>query len=406
MSPDLGVRLARRRCRTVTLFLCGDVMTGRGIDQVLGHPSDPRLREPYVVDASEYVELAERACGPIPRAAEGSYVWGDALEEFDRVRPDARVVSLETGVTRSQDYWPAKGIHYRMHPENVGCLTAVRPDVCVLANNHVLDFGRAGLLETVETLTKTGLKTAGAGRTLEEAWRPAFVDLDHHARLIVFGFGTESSGIPPSWAAGDDTPGVALVADLSEKTALEICQRVKSLKRPGDIVVASIHWGTNWGYEVPPTHVTFARMLVDEGVDIVHGHSSHHVRPIERYKNRLILYGCGDFIDDYEGIAGYEEFRDDLVLMYFATVESTTGALVALRMTPMRINKFRLNRANPADARWLSKTLDRISAPFGSRIRLDDQGCLTLLLRRGLVRRPRQPPVPRRRGRRAHSAAT
>lgn len=398
MTPD-------NSAQTVTLFLCGDVMTGRGIDQILGHPSDPRLREPYVLEASEYVELAERGCGPIPRAAEGSYVWGDALEELDRPRSDARIVNLETSVTRSQDYWPAKGIHYRMHPENVDCLTAARVDVCVLANNHVLDFGRAGLLETVETLTKTGLRTAGAGRTLDEAQQPALLNLDHHARLIVFGFGFESSGIPASWAAGDDTPGVALLADLSKKTASEIGQRVESLKRPGDIVVVSIHWGTNWGYEVPPTHVAFARMLVEGGVDIVHGHSSHHVRPIEVYRNRLILYGCGDFIDDYEGIAGYEEFRDDLALMYFATVESTTGALVALRMTPMRINKFRLNRANPADAHWLSKTLDRISAPFGSRIRLNDQGCLTLILRDGLDRKPRRPPVPPRRGRQAHSAA-
>jgi poly-gamma-glutamate synthesis protein (capsule biosynthesis protein) len=362
--------------RTVTLFLCGDVMTGRGVDQILAHPIDPRLHEPYVLDAREYVELAERACGPIPRPAEGSYIWGDALEELERVRPGARIVNLETSITRSESYWRGKGIHYRMHPENIGCLLAARLDVCVLANNHVLDFGRTGLLETLETLTKAGFKSAGAGRTLDEARRPVLIDLDHHARLIVFSFGSEDCGIPESWAAGDDTPGVALLADFSEDTALAVRRRVASLKRPGDIVVASIHWGTNWGYEVPSEHVQFARMLVDGGVDIVHGHSSHHVRPIEVYRNRLILYGCGDFVDDYEGIAGHEEFRDDLAVMYFATVESATGALVALRMTPMRINRFRLNRADPADVEWLRKTLERISAPFGSRVDLDDQGHL------------------------------
>ena len=72
----------------------------------------------------------------------------------------------------------------------------------------------------------------------------------------------------------------------------------------------------------------FAHWLVDGGVDIVHGHSSHHPRPIEVYRDRLILYGCGDFIDDYEGIEGYEQYRDDLVLMYFATLSPATGELI------------------------------------------------------------------------------
>src|SRR5512138_1463618 len=104
------------------LFLTGDVMTGRGIDQVLARPSDPRLEEPYVRDARDYVELAERASGPIPRPADPEYIWGVALDELERARPDVRLVNLETSVTTSNAYWPGKGIHYRMHPANVACL--------------------------------------------------------------------------------------------------------------------------------------------------------------------------------------------------------------------------------------------------------------------------------------------
>lgn len=79
----------------------------------------------------------------------------------------------------------------------------------------------------------------------------------------------------------------------------------------------------------------FAHRLIDEaGVDIIHGHSSHHVKAIEVYKDKLILYGCGDFLNDYEGIGGYEEFRADLALMYFATVEPSTGKVFDLHMTP------------------------------------------------------------------------
>ena len=125
----------RMRSADVTLFLCGDVMTGRGIDQILPHAGDPRLFESYVRSAHDYVALAERGAGPIPRPVDFAYIWGDALGELARVAPDARVVNLETSVTRSEEAWP-KGINYRMNPANVGCLAAAGIDVCVLANNQ------------------------------------------------------------------------------------------------------------------------------------------------------------------------------------------------------------------------------------------------------------------------------
>jgi poly-gamma-glutamate synthesis protein (capsule biosynthesis protein) len=111
------------------------------------------------------------------------------------------------------------------------------------------------------------------------------------------------------------------------------------------------------------------------GISILHGHSSHHPIGIERYRGRLILYGCGDFLNDYEGIAGYEEFRGDLSLMYFATVDAATGKLIRLEMTPLRIRRFRRDRATRDDAEWLQHMLDHASAPFGVRIsrRPDDR---------------------------------
>ena len=94
-------------------------MTGRGIDQILAHPGDPTLHEGYVKHAGEYVRLAERASGPIAAPVKPRYVWGDVLAELVRVQPDLRLVNLETSVTSSDDFWPGKGIHYRMHPDNV-----------------------------------------------------------------------------------------------------------------------------------------------------------------------------------------------------------------------------------------------------------------------------------------------
>jgi poly-gamma-glutamate capsule biosynthesis protein CapA/YwtB (metallophosphatase superfamily) len=363
----------------VRLFLCGDVMTGRGVDQILPRPGDPRIHESYLRSAEAYVQLAEEAHGPIPRPADFTYIWGDALAELARARPDARIINLETAVTRSDEHWHGKGISYRMHPGNAPCLGAAGIDCCVLANNHVLDWGYPGLLETLETLEHSGIGTAGAGRTLAEARAPAVIPGPGNARVLVFGLGAESSGIPARWGAAPDRPGVDLLEDLSGRTVDRVAEQVACAKDPEDVVVASIHWGDNWGFAVPDEHVRFAHALVGAGVDVVHGHSSHHVRPIEVFEDRLILYGCGDFLNDYEGIAGYEEFRGDLALMYLPTVEKGSGRLVELSLTPMQIRRFMLRRASRADTEWLRGTINRESRRFGFAVDVTAEGRLECL---------------------------
>ena len=365
--------------KQITLFMCGDVMTGRGIDQVLPYPGDPRIYEPYMRSAAGYVELAEEANGPIPRPVDFSYIWGDALDELERVAHDVRIINLETAVTKSDDYWKGKGINYRMNPENIPCITAAGINCCALANNHVLDWGYPGLIETLETLKKKDLAGAGAGRDLREAEAPAVFEVGGRGRVIVFSFGSGTSGIPLSWAASEDSPGVNLLRDLSEGTVGHIGEKVRKVKQGGDIVVLSIHWGGNWGYEIAQEQREFAHGLIDRaGVDVIHGHSSHHVKGIEVYKSRLILYSCGDFLNDYEGIGGYGYFRGDLGLMYFAGIDSSTGKIVSLRMTPTQVKHFRVNRAARADAQWLTDILNREGKTFGTRADLSEDNVMTL----------------------------
>jgi poly-gamma-glutamate synthesis protein (capsule biosynthesis protein) len=354
-------------------------MTGRGIDQVLPHPGSPELHEPFVHDAGQYVELAEQAHGPIAKPVSYSYVWGQALDEWTRRDPDVRIVNLETSVTHSSDYWREKEVHYRMHPSNVGCLTAAAIDGCSLANNHVLDWGYGGLAETLQTLRAAGVKTAGAGANLQEAQVPAVFDVPGTGRLMLFSFGSETSGIPCSWAATNDRAGVALLDDLSAADVQRVRSAVQSVKSANDVVVASIHWGPNWGYHVPGAQRHFAHALIDgAGVDLVYGHSSHHVKGIEVYRGRLILYGCGDFLDDYEGIAAYEAFRSDLGLIYFAAMEARTGKLVQLQMTPTQIHRLSVRRADAADMLWLRDTLNREGETLGTRVELAADNTLVL----------------------------
>jgi poly-gamma-glutamate synthesis protein (capsule biosynthesis protein) len=163
MTKEHADRKTQPPAQRITLFLCGDVMTGRGIDQVLPQPSKPQLFEPYMRSALGYVQLAEEENGPIPRPVDFSYIWGDALDTWERLRPDLRIVNLETAVTTSDEAQSGKSIHYRMHPANVPCLPAAGIDCCVLANNHVLDWGYAGLAETLDTLQQVSpLRVPGA----------------------------------------------------------------------------------------------------------------------------------------------------------------------------------------------------------------------------------------------------
>jgi poly-gamma-glutamate capsule biosynthesis protein CapA/YwtB (metallophosphatase superfamily) len=350
------------------IFLTGDVMTGRAIDQLLPHPGDPTLREAVVSDARTYIALAERVSGPIPAPIDFAWPWGEALHIVDQFAPDVRLLNLETSITARGEFAPGKVVHYRMNPDNIGCLAAIRPDVCALANNHILDFGHQGLADTLRALAGVGIQSAGAGLDAKSAERPAVVD-----GVVIASCGMGSSGIPTGWAATGRRPGVAYVADMSDGTADVITERVLSVKRPGDVAVVSVHWGSNWGYDIADPQIHFAHRLIDAGIDLVHGHSSHHPRPIEAYHGRLIMYGCGDTIDDYEGISTYESFRHELRLLYFASIDEC-----ALRMVPMRMRRMRLERAPDADAEWLRANLAGMSRAFGTRVERTADGLLTI----------------------------
>jgi poly-gamma-glutamate synthesis protein (capsule biosynthesis protein) len=362
----------------VDIFLSGDVMTGRGIDQILPHPSEAIIYESYVKSAQEYVRLAEEVNGSISSPVGFDYVWGDALDEFQDRSPDVRLINLETAVTTS-DEPVLKGINYRMHPANAPCLSAGGIDCCVLANNHVMDWGTEGLLQTIDVLYKAGIAVAGVGSTLAQAAQPAELETAANDNVIVFGLGSLTSGIPANWSATDARPGVWFLPDYGKDTANQVVATIRRFKRDNSVSIASIHWGANWGYEIPSRQRQFAHRLIDSGtVDLVHGHSSHHRKGIEVYKRHLILYGCGDCINDYEGIPGYEQFRPQFVLAYFARLDNY-GCLLQLEMVPFRLRRFRLERAGTEDAEWLGKLLNQQGRALNTAVESTPDS--TLLLR-------------------------
>jgi len=365
-----------RSDQLLTLFLCGDVMTGRGIDQILPHPCKPQIHEPHLRDARDYVALAEQVNGPIARPVPYPYIWGEAMTELKRMAPDVRIINLETAVTNHDGFWP-KGINYRMNPRNIAALTAPRIDCCAVANNHALDWGAEGLAETLGTLANSGIRTAGAGANLIQAQSPAVISVPGKGRVLVFAFGERYSGIARAWVATPSRPGVDLLPDLSQATVEAIAARVDRAKGPGDIAVASIHWGGNWGYEIPTAQRDFAHGLIERaGIDVIHGHSSHHFKGIEVYRERLILYGCGDFLNDYEGIRENSEYRSQLGLMYFPTLDPVSGRLLRLALIPTRIRRMQIQRAQRHEVAWQVEVLNREGQSLGTHVAPDGKGAL------------------------------
>lgn len=352
------------------MFLCGDVMLGRGVDQILAEPCEPTLHESYMDDARDYVALAVQASGEIPWRAPPAYPWGDAIRILDEVAPDARVINLETSITRSPDHDRDKGIHYRMSPENATSLAAARIDVCVLGNNHVLDWGERGLVDTLDTLDRLHIERCGAGHDLDEAIRPAIIELAEQ-RIAVFSLAALDAGVPPWWAAGAGRPGVNFVRVLDDAALAAVRRAIEPWQDERTLVVVSLHWGGNWGYGVPDAHRRFAHQLVEAGVHVVHGHSSHHVKGIEVRHGQLILYGCGDLISDYEGIHGHEQFRGDLGLLYIPTFDRARK-LGRLVMFPTRMQRLQLRRADAGATAWLEATLTRCGTELGTAATVED----------------------------------
>jgi hypothetical protein len=134
---------------------------------------------------------------------------------------------------------------------------------------------------------------------------------------------------------------------------------------------------------IPPVPLSIpyivAHSLLDRaGVDLLHGHSSHHVKGIEVHRGKLILYGCGDFLNDYEGIEGYGEYRGDLSLMYFPVLDAENGQLRRLLAMPTCTRRFRVNRATPEQTDWLYATLNREGRKLGTAVERHPDGGLRL----------------------------
>lgn len=248
------------------------------------------------------------------KTEEPAYVWGDTLPIIRGAV--VKVANLECVLTdKTQQSETVKPFYFRSDEKNVSALTEAGITAVSLANNHILDFGAEGMEETRKVLEAAGIQFAGAGESAQSAKRAAIFEvMGRKIGLISF------SDNMPEWEAVK-RPGIYRGKGL--------IQLIKETERRVEWLIVAAHWGGNWGYTVPEEHKKLAKAMIDAGADIIFGTSPHVFRGVEIYKQKLIIYSAGDFIDDY---AVDEVERNDQSFIFM--VETNSHKVLNLFLYP------------------------------------------------------------------------
>lgn len=292
-----------------------------------------------------------------------AYPFGDLIDELENNH--LNIINLETTLTKSSNKIP-KVFNFKADPDNVESLKKGSVHVANLANNHILDFSVEGMNETIATLDKAHIKHVGAGANSSEAKKPVILDIKG-TRIGIIGY-TDNE---PTWKATENSPGTNYirVGDIHQ-----VIEDIRSLRDTVDLLILTIHWGPNMR-EVPSLQFqTFARDVIDAGVDILHGHSAHVVQGVEIYKNKLILYDTGDFVDDY--MVG-PDLRNDHTFLFRVVVRK--DEIVAVSLLPALIKDMQVNSAPESERNAMFKRLQKLSKPFGTTFEVNN-GLLNLKL--------------------------
>ncbi|CAH6420196.1 Poly-gamma-glutamate capsule biosynthesis protein CapA [uncultured virus] len=311
------------------IALVGDCMLGRGLNNVL------------------------RRDGP-------QSPWGDDLLPTMRAA-SVLAGNLETSITARGVPFPHKAFRFRLDPSLSDTLALAGFDFLNLANNHALDYGVQGLVDTRDELKRLGIAHAGAGLDLSEASEADYLDVPSGSEWIRVGF-LGAADHPAEWRAGPQLPGTFFV-DVERGEWSALLEAVRRTRARCDVLVVYLHVGRNYvsGFRPYDTVLRLGRELVDAGADVVANSSAHHVLPFERHGDGLVLHGLGDFVDDYAVDPAY---RNDLGVLALVDLQvsprSATRRRVRARhleLVPTKIVDMRVRRAVGDDALWV---LDRV----------------------------------------------
>jgi poly-gamma-glutamate synthesis protein (capsule biosynthesis protein) len=324
-------------------------------------PGPTETKIGFVGDVMLGRSVNERWAGGDPNG-----VWGSTLERLRRLY--GLVFNLEFRVSDRGREWPDKVYYFRADPDfAVPALRAANASVASLANNHILDFRETGLEDTRTHLTDAGIAHAGAGPDQDAAFDPAVTEIGELTVATI-----ALTDRYETYAATENGAGTAyltLDSSVPETSRLVETALERAREHDPDLVVASLHWGPNWETTPKEEQRSFARWLVERGVDVIHGHSAHVLQGIEVHLGRPIIYDAGDFVDDYIHKEGLHNKRGALFELVVRE-----GTLEELRLVPTEIKDETATIADGAATAWVRETIRTRSEPFGTTVEHTDEG--------------------------------
>lgn len=210
--------------------------------------------------------------------------------ELIELMKEADIMCLNNEFTYSTGGTPLKGKAYtfRAHPSRVEILKEMGVDIVSLANNHAYDYGPQSLIDTMATLKEAGISYVGAGHNIDEAMEPAYFEVDGKTIAYVAASRAEKNKMTPQ--ATMDSPGILRCYD----TELFV-ETIKEAKKNADYVIAYVHWGTEYSYELEEVQLSTGREYLDAGADIIIGAHPHILQGIEYYNGKPIVYSLGNY---------------------------------------------------------------------------------------------------------------
>jgi poly-gamma-glutamate synthesis protein (capsule biosynthesis protein) len=267
---------------------------------------------------------------------------------------DLFVLNLECCISDRGEPWPDpnKPFFFRAPPVAATILKGLGVDCVTLANNHALDFGTPALLDTLDLLTEAGITVVGAGRSIEDARRPAVIESQGFRLRIV-----ALTDHPRVYDAGANRPGVAY-ADLSSGVPGWVIESLSA--GSADAVLVTPHWGPNMTSGPVPHVRKAASELVHHGATLVAGHSAH----VFHGASRQVLYDLGDFLDDY---AVDPLLRNDLGMLFL--VDLAPGGPVRVEAVPLALDYCHTRLATDDEARWIRDRFAKACSELGTEVR-------------------------------------
>ncbi|NLU36207.1 MAG: CapA family protein [Clostridiales bacterium] len=210
--------------------------------------------------------------------------------ELIQIMRNADIMCLNNEFTYSNGGSPLenKAYTFRANPSRVEILKELGVDIVSLANNHAYDYGEQSLVDTMAVLNQAGIKYVGAGHNIEEAMSPVYFEIQGKTIAYVAASRAEKYRLTPQ--ATEDEPGILLCYD----TELFI-QAIKEAKQNAEYVIAYVHWGTEYSYELEEVQLITGKEYLDAGADIVIGAHPHCLQGIEYYEGKPIVYSLGNF---------------------------------------------------------------------------------------------------------------